>query len=196
MPSYPRWTVTCPVAPPASSSTRSSLAASPMKYRPPVSCDTSSTDHTRRDRVHARRQEAPVLQLRFGRLEPRREHHVDLPAVVRRDRPADLVCERGEVQGDVVLRVVVAAREPDAGAAACGPLESLPADFDASERAPVRQEHAIQIPERPVPRRGARGDHERDGDAAAIRAEGVRLRVDHAALVRTESAGNASRPPC
>ena len=40
--SYPRWTWML-VAPPATSSTRSSFAASPMKYRPPVSPAPLST---------------------------------------------------------------------------------------------------------------------------------------------------------
>ena len=44
VPSYPRWTVICPGTA-ATSSNRSSLAASPMKYRPPVSFDVSSTVH-------------------------------------------------------------------------------------------------------------------------------------------------------
>lgn len=56
----------------------------------------------------------------------------------------------------------------------------------------MSDEDAVQIPEFPVPRcrPGARG--ERQGDAAGARAAGPRLRVNHAALVRTKSACNGS----
>ena len=51
------------VAPPATSSTRSSLAASPMKYRPPVSPAPLSTLHVGVARSHVGGEEAPVLRV-------------------------------------------------------------------------------------------------------------------------------------
>src|ERR1035437_8341517 len=55
-------------------------------------------------------------------------------------------------------------------------------------------EDAVQIPEFPVPRCRPGAQGERQGDAAGARAAGPRLRVNHAALVRTKSAGNGSAP--
>ena len=117
----------------------------------------------RRHCVHTRREEAPVLQLRFGWFEPGREDHVDLPAVARRDGARELVRERPEVEADVVLRVVVAARELDTGAVAVSPLKALTGpNGDARQRAAVRQEHAVQVAELPVPGSRPRGSHERE----------------------------------
>src|ERR1035437_5050969 len=56
----------------------------------------------------------------------------------------------------------------------------------------MRDEDAVQVPEFPVPRCRPGTPGERQGDAAGARAAGPRLRVNHAALVRTKSAGNGS----
>ena len=164
----------------------------PMKYRPPVSFEVSSTLHVVSEAPTPAVRKQPSWSSCFDVLEARREDHVHLPAVAHRNHRADLV-QQGlrEVERDVVLRVVVAVGEQDGGPAARRPLESLPAaNRDAGQRAAVSDEDAVQIAELPVPRRRPGAEHERQGDAAGARAAGPRLRVNHAALVRTKSAGN------
>jgi hypothetical protein len=101
-------------------------------------------------------------------LESRREDHVHLPAVAHRNHRAELVEQRlRQVERHMVFRVVVAVRKQEAGPAARAPLESLPApNRDATKRAPMSQEDAVQIPELPVPRSSAAGEDEGDRDAA------------------------------
>ena len=164
-----------------------------MKYRPPVSFEESSTCHAVSDGPDAGGEEATVLQFRFGLLEARREDHVDLPAVVHRHGRAVSIQEvLREVERDVVLRVVVAAGKPEIRAVARAPLEALPAaDRDAAQRAALRQEHAVQVAELPVPRRRSRCGHERERDAAAAR---TALRTP-APGSRRSGPGRSARPP-
>ena len=161
-------------------------ASSPMKYRPPESCDASSTDHTVGDRVHARSEEAAVLQLRLCRLESRREHHVDLPAVVHRDGPRELVCQPAKLR----LTWYAVSLSPPANWT-LAPLPSVqwkPLAGVAPRRPAcgLRHEDAIKIPELAVPGRAARGGLERDPDAERR----IEAGFDHAALVGTVTAVN------
>ena len=87
----------------------------------------------------------------------------------------------------MILRVVVAARELDAGSVAFGPLETLVEGvLNATLGAPVRHDNAVQVAELPVPGRGARCCLERELDAE----RDVEGGHDHTGLVWTESAGN------
>ena len=80
--------------------------------------EESSTCHTVSDGPTPAVRKQPSSQFGFRLLEARREDHVDLPAVVHRHH--DVVACRGalrEVEGDVVLRVVVAAENEAQSAA-------------------------------------------------------------------------------
>ena len=166
-----------------------------MKYRPPVSLRRVVHRPRRVGRAHARREEAAVLQLllRRSRIAARR------PCTSSGSRSSEpprrvlssKVCVKSSVTWYFVSLSPFANRR-------LAPLPAvhwnpcpLPTGTPA-ERAAVRHEDAVQIPELPVPRRRPGGEHERQGDAAGARAAGPCLRVNHAALVRAKSASDGS----
>ena len=101
-------------APPATSRTRSSVVASPMKYRPPVSPAPLSTlqvvspGPTPAVRKHPSSSASSTISNRGAKT-----MYIFRQSAVG-NRLAVLVGQRAQREADVVLGVVVAAREPDA----------------------------------------------------------------------------------
>ena len=94
------------------SRTRSSLVGVADEVPPSREFDASSTCQTVSPVPTPAVRKQPSSNSCSARLEARREDHVHLPAVVHWHRPRAVSCPRAaKLKDDVVLRVVVAARE-------------------------------------------------------------------------------------
>ena len=165
---------------------RSTPVGVPMKYRPPVSFEVSSTVHvvsevlTPAVRKHPSCTSCSTFSNRGAET-----IHIFRQSLIGTTAP--FLSRRGCVKSSITWYIVLLSPSVNKR------LEPLPApNRHAAEHTPMSQEDAGQIPELPVPRGNAAGEDEGDRDATGARAAGPGRRVNHAALVRTESAGNGS----